>query len=99
MRCMCRNRGINQPQRLRRAAPRQRYVAVGVDRESRIVGDFPEMAVGIGEIAVPAAPEGALRRLDDAAAGLLGRRQNLVDLGIGARVVGEIDRGRRLCRT
>ena len=38
---------------------RQRDAAVRGDRECRIVRDFPEMAVGVGEIAVPAAPEGA----------------------------------------
>ena len=75
---------------------RQRNRAVFRDRKGRIVRHFPDMAVGIGEIAVPAAPEGAAGRLDDAAAGLFGLRQHLVDLGVGAGVVGEIDGGRRL---
>ena len=70
---------------------RQRDAAVGGDREGRIVRDFPDMAVRIGEIAVPAAPEGAARRLDDAAAGLLGRSQHFVDLGVRAGVVGKVD--------
>ena len=54
--------------------------------------DFPDMALGVGEIAVPATPEGLLGRLDDAATGALGFGQHGIDFGIGAGVVGEIDR-------
>src|SRR5262245_3451822 len=55
------------------------------------------MSVGIGEIAVPAAPESAAGRLDDAPAGLLGHGKHLVDFGIRTGVISKIDRRRCLC--
>jgi hypothetical protein len=50
-----------------------------VQRKSGIVGDLPQMAVGIGEVACIAAPEDALAGPDDLAPGGRRCRENLFD--------------------
>ena len=44
-------------------------VVVRAKPAERVISDFPKMAVGIGEIAVPAAPIGALHRFDQRGTG------------------------------
>jgi hypothetical protein len=55
------------------------------------VGDFPEVAVGVGEVAAVAAPEGVVGGLFDFAAGGLGEVEDLIDFFFLADVVGEGD--------
>jgi hypothetical protein len=55
------------------------------------VGDFPEVAVGVGEVAAVAAPECWLARLFDPCAGPLGQGQDFNDIGMRADIVRERD--------
>lgn len=59
----------------------------------RIVGDFPEEAVGVGEVAGVAAPECGVAGFHDFGAELGDVRQQGIDLGGGADVVGEGEAG------
>jgi hypothetical protein len=65
------------------------------------VGNFPEVAVGIGEVAGVAAPEGFAGGFFDLSAGGLGLLEELIDLGARADIVGQGDpaeaSGRRAC--
>ena len=74
---------------------RQEQVALLVEGKERIPGDFPEMPVGIGEIARIAAPENILQRLHgDARPPSTRKRIDLVGLLFRARIVGERDGGK-----
>ena len=69
-------------------------MALFVEREERVPGDFPEMPVGIGEIARIAAPEHILQRLHGDGARSDRQGIDLVGLFFRARVVGERDGGK-----
>src|ERR1051325_8170117 len=63
---------------------------VGAHRPERIVGDFPNVPVGIAKITGVTAPEGLVRRLEDiCVVSRLQACEDGVDLGFAARVVGE----------
>src|SRR5690606_13645496 len=64
-------------------------VAVVVERESRIVRDFPDVAFGVREIADKAAPEDALTVLQDFAAGFLRGAEHEIDFGFARHVISE----------
>src|SRR4051812_48980350 len=64
--------------------------AVGVEIEGP-PGDFPEVAVGIGEVAAVAAPEGVGGRLRDLRACRLRGRENLIHLVASSDVVSDRD--------
>src|SRR6185295_4056324 len=70
------------------------------DHEMRIPGDFPQMVVRIGEVRVVPAPKCVAWPHRYGGAGLLGARDDGIDLGAGARAVAERaaakTRGRRL---
>ena len=58
----------------------------------RIPGDFPQMAIGVLEIAGIAAPERLLGRLDDDRPGLPGLFHDLIDLGFRRHIVAQAER-------
>jgi hypothetical protein len=58
-------------------------------REVRVPGDFPEQAIGVGEVAGVAAPVGGRGGLDDPVAGGFDLRKQLIDFISGRDVMRE----------
>src|SRR5215217_8134993 len=63
------------------------------DGPARVVGDFPHVAIGVGEGSGRAAPLGACRRPHDLPAGLLSLGQYYGDLICGSNIVRKLYAG------
>src|SRR5581483_172344 len=67
----------------------ERNSPVGAHGPERIVGDLPNMSVGIAKITGVAAPEGLVRRLENICAMGLQAIEDSVNFGFTSRVVGK----------
>src|ERR1700761_200368 len=71
--------------------------AVFAQREARVVGDLPEVAIEVGEVPGVATVEGLGGGLGDRRPGRDGRREHLVDLLPRAHVLRQRDAAEAIC--